>query len=491
MEIQESETVSTNVNTKAMDGTSVFDIKPNSYDSSNIGDVSKGHEIKTEVIDCNDSAEEYDDEHNVGYDDEYDEYNVEEDDSDSDILSTDSGSDTSFQDDKKDLDWSPDFEQTSSSIKTRSKKTAETDIISSNDDTSSDDSGDNDSHTRKHAKKTKTKTKGQSKSKPRKTWREKYIDQAIGEFKCPNCQNILETKFKLREHVEAKHDQFMCPLCDQCFNTNEERDLHRQAHYRFNNTDSSTEFYCEMCDLKFTSKLIFLLHMLQKGHRKTRGSTRLCIQCKTWIPNTDFKKHLSSKHDFSVTQCSICKEKLASRNAETEMQKHLNHKHKIRNYNCVFCDHSSFTLRYLKSHIINTHHRWKIRRCKLCTFTCGARHQMQAHIRENHKLVTSWVCNKCGDTFAAYNLKMAHKARMHPTLIPCEYCGKKFDRKNMDQHVRVHTGHKPYICEHCGEKFAQRNSLNWHMSSKHSHLDEEKNISKKLKSTGKKKKSKN
>ncbi|CAH1793980.1 unnamed protein product, partial [Owenia fusiformis] len=209
-----------------MDGDNCEDIKPNSYDTSNKGDISKGHEIKTELRDSSDSAEEYDDEHNDDddeYDDEYDEYNVEEDDSDSDILSTDSGSDYTFQDDKKDIDWTPDFKEPLSSIQTKSKKIAETaDVISSNDDTSSDDSGDNDRSTRRHAKKTTTKTttngnERQSESRPHKTWREKYIDQAIGEFKCPNCQNILETKFKVREHVEAKHDQFMCPLCDQCF----------------------------------------------------------------------------------------------------------------------------------------------------------------------------------------------------------------------------------------------------------------------------------
>ncbi|CAH1793973.1 unnamed protein product, partial [Owenia fusiformis] len=142
---------------------------------------------------------------------------------------------------------------------------------------------------------------------------------------------ILETKFKLREHVEAKHDQFMCPLCDLCFNTNGERDLHRQAHYRFKNTDSSIgEFYCERCDLKFTSKHIFLLHILQR-HLKERGSTKFCIQCETWIPSKAFREHLSSKRDFSLTQCPICKEQLASRkartpkpnNSATEMGRHL------------------------------------------------------------------------------------------------------------------------------------------------------------------------
>ncbi|CAH1793977.1 unnamed protein product, partial [Owenia fusiformis] len=221
MEIQEYEAESTHVNTKAMNGTSVVDIKPNPYDTSNIGDESKGHEIKTEVIDCNVSAEEYDDE----YDDEYDEYNVEEDDSDSDILSTDSGSDYTFRDDKKDLDWTPDFEQTSSSIKTRNKQTQKS---AQNDEASPVDPSDSSTSTIRHVKKTKTTTnenkeqsksnpskattngnkeqsqskpskattngnKERSKSKPRKTWREKYIDQAIGEFKCPNCQNILET----------------------------------------------------------------------------------------------------------------------------------------------------------------------------------------------------------------------------------------------------------------------------------------------------------
>ncbi|CAH1793986.1 unnamed protein product [Owenia fusiformis] len=258
------------------------------------------------------------------------------------------------------------------------------------------------------------------------------------------------------------------------------------------------DFFCDICDVQFSSKHIYLLHMLQPGHIKKRRSTKLCIQCETWIPDTGFKKHLSSKHDFSVTQCYICKEKLPVRikrkknqlNSAAEMQRHLYEKHKQRNYNCEFCDHTSFTLFYLRKHIVNTHHRWKIQQCKLCTFTCGANHQMQTHMRKNHKLGASWVCNKCGDTFESYKMKMAHKARMHPTLMTCEYCGKELDRKNMDQHVRIHTGHKPYICEHCGVKFAQKNSLNWHMSSKHSHLNEEKNISKKLKSTGKKKKSK-
>ena len=33
--------------------------------------------------------------------------------------------------------------------------------------------------------------------------------------------------------------------------------------------------------------------------------------------------------------------------------------------------------------------------------------------------------------------------------------------------MRVHTGVMPYDCNHCGETFRQKNSLNYHMRTRH------------------------
>ena len=212
---------------------------------------------------------------------------------------------------------------------------------------------------------------------------------------------------------ENKHQ--ICPICKQFFESAEKMWEHRMKEH-----EEQTRVYCETCGWNADNKEELQCHMLST-HGKEIG---------------EFK-------DFI---CSICGKGYSSKTG-------LNH-HMLR--------HSEegppqFTCPY-----------------QGCISKLHSKGALKNHIRRVHlKIAPKLSCpeNGCARRFDSVSALRGHQV-LHSDERPlvCDYpgCDKSFrESKHLKVHRMQHTDERPLRCELCDYSCRQRNSMNWHMKSKH------------------------
>ncbi|CAH1792038.1 unnamed protein product [Owenia fusiformis] len=301
-------------------------------------------------------------------------------------------------------------------------------------------------------------------------FREKYqYDMVVGDFRCGLCQEVLDTKRDRREHAETEHGKYLCPLCDHYSNTLEECNQHKQSHYVFTKTDGDEGiFFCPVCDLKFTSKHVYLAHVTTTHIVKNKSKLvphAHCVVCDTWIPTKIFRNHMVDEHE--IKKCKICDEELDGISGNA-IENHLFEQHDVQGYECEICNFTTHSFQGLKRHLVHKHSIDGKPKyfCEKCNKSVSNIFQ---HTLVNHSLEV-FSCEICNKKFKSQEKLDKHKkACKRGEKSSCEVCGKQFTRSdNLVTHMRIHTGEKPYCCEICSERFAQKHSFDWHMESKHS-----------------------
>ena len=98
----------------------------------------------------------------------------------------------------------------------------------------------------------------------------KHLEETVHEkYKCDNdgCMYITLYKFKLRTHIETKHEgvvRFRCELMNCAFGTNERRQLkdHTRKHLKSENVENACKSYkCHACDKTFMAKRNLRTHI--------------------------------------------------------------------------------------------------------------------------------------------------------------------------------------------------------------------------------------
>lgn len=109
--------------------------------------------------------------------------------------------------------------------------------------------------------------------------------------------------------------------------------------------------------------------------------------------------------------------------------------------------------------------------CNFCSFSCGSRNTIIAHIKECHEPEKPFICMQCNKKFGRRSDLKKHSI-VHTGIRPfsCPVCGKNFSRNtNLTKHLRIHSGLKPHVCHKCPRSFTTKADLLRH-SQVHSEI---------------------
>lgn len=181
-------------------------------------------------------------------------------------------------------------------------------------------------------------------------------------------------------------------------------------------------------------------------------------------------------------------------------------------FQCKLCDYAGKTKKLLKIHIKTMHNsKRRIYHCELCEYTCKQKKYFEGHMRKHngdlrfscdvckkcfvsetslkrhavcHLTRCSFVCREqlCQKVFISRPALADHKRHVHNEMhvlkgrrvrikgVKCtiEECNRQFrDHHALKLHLCSHRGEKPLECDLCDYRCIQKNSLDWHLKTKH------------------------
>ena len=220
-------------------------------------------------------------------------------------------------------------------------------------------------------------------------------------------------KFKLKYLVAPKF--YPCKACNVSFDN-----ANKMWEHRIQQHSDSTRFYCDSCGF-FTSQMSDLQGHMLATHGKEMGAMKdhVCFICgKGYATKTGLNQHLLRHSEEGPPHYECPYENCASR------------------------VHSKCAL---KNHIRRVH--LKVPAKYLCPEEgCERRFESSSGL-QNHQILHT---------------------ETRPMMCNYNGCDKTFrETKHLKVHRMQHTDEKPIKCDQCDYSCRQRNSMNWHMKSKH------------------------
>ncbi len=220
-------------------------------------------------------------------------------------------------------------------------------------------------------------------------------------------------KFKLKYLVAPKF--FPCKVCNENFDSATKMWEHRIREHK-----QMTQFYCDSCSF-FTDKMNELQGHMLSTHGKEMGGLKdhVCFICgKGYATRTGLNQHLLRHSEEGPPHYECPYE------------------------NCASKVHSKCAL---KNHIRRVH------------LKVPAKYQCPEE-----------GCRRRFDSSSALRNHQILHTEHRPLVCNFNGCDKSFrESKHLKVHRMQHTDEKPIKCELCDYSCRQRNSMNWHMKSKH------------------------
>ncbi|KAI8122828.1 Zinc finger protein 62 [Lucilia cuprina] len=216
-----------------------------------------------------------------------------------------------------------------------------------------------------------------------------FLESNQGPFKCPNCNEIIETYNDFQVH-KSQHDgsvPFKCQECGMGFKKVTNYTIHAKRHLRV------FKFHCEICGKGYPFNAELDLHM--RSH--TGAQPYLCSVCGEGFRTAiSYDNHIRRHEERFKYFCHICKKGF---NHMTRLNDHVKAHLNVRDVICAVCGKGFTSRKYLN-------------------------HHKRIHEGKNYS------CNICGKSFAQDAGLRAHK-KYHGTPIGISSIQKEQNKYNL------------------------------------------------------------
>ncbi len=270
------------------------------------------------------------------------------------------------------------------------------------------------------------------------------------QYPCHVCHKMCSSWNILSKHLQT-HKNHTCTICGMCFDKVTELFRHSKVHVR-------RSYSCQICDVKFFSRMMVNKHLLSKHNIKNKPVFR-CDHC-----DLNFQTRFAlQKHHRDIGQspyrCETCNMFFITKQMMVDHNK--NHTgERERPFACEVCGRRFYQSTALKNHL-RLHTGEKPYVCSECGESFRISRDLTMHLYKHGK-EKPYKCSQCGKFFNQSSDLTRHM-KIHTGERPhqCHICDKRFLRAHhLQNHVRTHTGEKPYQCDVCGRSFGTLTQLN-------------------------------
>lgn len=214
----------------------------------------------------------------------------------------------------------------------------------------------------------------------------------VNQFQCKQCEIYFKDRTELSKH-QMVH-KLKCELCSEEFENIPSRNYHVKVVHK----DDDRLIKCDQCDRIYTSKKSYLEHKRFHRYRKPVQ----CPVCGLFVSHlkSHMQRHSNSSADFVCDKCPM-----KFRHKQSFKRHMLSHSHNVNTssmhnhtYSCPKCPKkfsaSTKLSRHLKIHLGD-----KPYVCEICGKACNRSSNLQIHMRVHNKKPRLMHCNICGCDF--------------------------------------------------------------------------------------------
>ncbi|ENN78621.1 zinc finger protein 239 [Dendroctonus ponderosae] len=261
-----------------------------------------------------------------------------------------------------------------------------------------------------------------------------YLAQEEPSFESESCPN------------EPQQPKATCGFCCKAFEYYTDYLDHLTTH-------KDAIYACELCPMKFNSKLLLV------GHEKLHKIP--CKICGTSVKKINMRQHLVKHTDrFKCPHCGL------TFTCGPLLNQHITAIHmKIKEHFCDTCGKGFGTKNSLNLHL-KIHKNEKLYKCDKCHFAGNTSISLRIHLSTHEN--GTYICEYCPKIFKSFRNLRDHLHRVHKPdkKFACDICDMRFNlRYRVEQHKRTHTGLQPFECSKCGKTFARMDGLKEHLQT--------------------------
>ena len=223
----------------------------------------------------------------------------------------------------------------------------------------------------------------------------KGIYRAVEECDFEDCTYKTQFKFKLRIHIETKHEgivRFRCEFMNCTYGANDRRSLkeHTVTHSSEKISKISKCFICEKTFSRSRTKDLHIKNVHEGLTRNLKHNGEKAFKCnlcdKTFTTKSQRDWHIKNIHEgiwrFSCQHIDCSYGTQDKQKFEAHTRKHNSGKES----KCHFCDGTYTTQRQKKNHIKTIHGEvWKELACNFCDKTFSRQYHRNFHIKTIHE----------------------------------------------------------------------------------------------------------
>ncbi|XP_063709932.1 zinc finger protein 615-like [Culicoides brevitarsis] len=226
-------------------------------------------------------------------------------------------------------------------------------------------------------------------------------------FGCPDCEESFPYSYHLKKHRRTVHNyqpENVTTICGYCGKLCSQKSL--DSHIKNIHFKSDTEFTCDLCQAKVSTKPGLINHMRSK-HMELIYSCRYCEES---FPNYSCRRtHEVRFHTFDYKfTCNFCPKKFMER---VQLRKHIATHTGERRYRCEICAMAFITLTNLKLHLAS-HSDERPHCCQICNASFKTRMALKKHDRIHNE--RDYECPVCCLKYLVNQQLRLHIKRNHP-----------------------------------------------------------------------------